>query len=117
VTLTIKGFRIAVLAVTDIWNQGSLARHPARPYVATRRRERGRGHRAQAPGDQEADAVIVSYHGGVEYDDQPRADTRALAELVMDYGGADVFLGHHPHVVRASSCATQAIFIALETSL
>jgi poly-gamma-glutamate synthesis protein (capsule biosynthesis protein) len=109
VTLTIKGLSNRVLAVTDIWNQGSLARHPARPYVATRR-PNAVAVTARKLGRPEADAVIVSYHGGVEYDDQP-LPTRALANLVMDYGAPMSFLGHHPHVFRASSCATQGLFL------
>ncbi|MCK6592866.1 MAG: CapA family protein [Polyangiaceae bacterium] len=113
VILTIKGFRIAVLAVTDIWNQGSLARHPARPYVAgadenalavTARRLRARG---------EADVILVSYHGGVEYMAQPLPGTRALARRVVDYG-ADLFLGHHPHVIQGIELRHgKAIFYSL----
>lgn len=113
VTFTIKGFRVAVLAVTDIWNQGSLARHPARPHVAaadenalavTARKLRARG---------DADVILVSYHGGVEYIDHPLPTTRALANRVIDYG-ADVFLGHHPHVVQGIELRRgRAIFYSL----
>jgi poly-gamma-glutamate synthesis protein (capsule biosynthesis protein) len=114
VTLTIKGFRIAVLAVTDIWNQGSLARHPARPYVARADANAVAVTARKLRANQEADAVIVSYHGGVEYDDHPVPDTRALASFVMDYGGADVFLGHHPHVVQGIELRHgRAIFYSL----
>jgi poly-gamma-glutamate synthesis protein (capsule biosynthesis protein) len=113
VTLEIKGFRIAVLAVTDIWNQGSLARHPARPYVAGADANALAVTARKLRADQKADAVIVSYHGGVEYMDHPLPDTRALANLVIDWG-ADAFLGHHPHVVQGIELRNgKAIFYSL----
>jgi poly-gamma-glutamate synthesis protein (capsule biosynthesis protein) len=43
------------------------------------------------------DFIVVSYHGGREYADRPDASTRSFAHAVLD-GGADLFLGHHPHV-------------------
>jgi poly-gamma-glutamate synthesis protein (capsule biosynthesis protein) len=45
----------------------------------------------------EADVVVVSYHGGNEYSEHASAATVAFARGVID-GGADLFLGHHPHV-------------------
>jgi poly-gamma-glutamate synthesis protein (capsule biosynthesis protein) len=47
----------------------------------------------------EADAVVVSLHWGVEYDQQPRAEDVALAHAIVD-AGALVVLGHHPHVLQ-----------------
>jgi hypothetical protein len=45
------------------------------------------------------DAVIVSLHWGVEFVDQPSdAETRFAYALVEN--GADLVLGHHPHVTR-----------------
>ena len=113
VTLTVDGFRIAFLAVTDIWNQGSLARHPARPYVANADLNALVVTVRKLKADQMADAVVVSYHGGVEYSDQPLADTRSLANLVID-AGADAFLGHHPHVLQGIELRHgKAIFYSL----
>jgi poly-gamma-glutamate synthesis protein (capsule biosynthesis protein) len=113
VTLDIEGFRVAVLAVTDIWNQGSLARHAARPYVASADANALAVTARKLKAEQKADAVIVSYHGGVEYAGDPLPDTRALANLVIDWG-ADVFLGHHPHVVQGIELRHgKAIFYSL----
>jgi poly-gamma-glutamate synthesis protein (capsule biosynthesis protein) len=99
VILDIKGFRVAVLAVTDIWNQGRLADHPGRYHVAIADpallSEAVRAARA-APG---VDAVVVSYHGGGEYIDGPMPRTRVIARAAID-AGADAVLGHHPHVVQ-----------------
>ncbi|MFN0158843.1 MAG: CapA family protein [Bacteroidota bacterium] len=44
-----------------------------------------------------ADFVVVSYHGGEEYTEKPTRRTTWLADQVV-MAGADLFLGHHPHV-------------------
>ena len=43
------------------------------------------------------DFILISYHGGGEYVDRPTAGTRAFAHGALE-AGADLFLGHHPHV-------------------
>ena len=43
------------------------------------------------------DFIIVSIHGGNEYADRPSAGMRKFSRAVLD-GGADLILGHHPHV-------------------
>jgi poly-gamma-glutamate synthesis protein (capsule biosynthesis protein) len=45
------------------------------------------------------DGVIVSLHWGVEFVDQPSAHDVRFAHALADQG-ADLVLGHHPHVVR-----------------
>lgn len=47
-----------------------------------------------------ADVVIVSIHWGVEYDKKPIPRIVKLAHDIIDYG-ADMILGHHPHVVQS----------------
>ncbi|MDC0743880.1 CapA family protein [Polyangium mundeleinium] len=97
--VTRRGFRLAFLAVTDVWNQGALSKHPGRAHVAGADREAlvraVRALRAQ----RDIDGIFVSHHGGEEYREDPLPGTRALAEAVID-AGADAFLGHHPHVVQ-----------------
>ncbi|HTN86184.1 MAG TPA: CapA family protein [Sorangium sp.] len=94
-----RGFRVAVLAVTGIWNQGSLWQHPAREFVAAAERD-GLAAAVRAARKQPGvDAVVVSYHGGTEYLDTPLPQARALASAAID-AGADAFLGHHPHVLQ-----------------
>jgi poly-gamma-glutamate synthesis protein (capsule biosynthesis protein) len=46
-----------------------------------------------------ADVVVVSYHWGVEYAEQPSARQRTLARAVID-AGADLVIGNHPHWVQ-----------------
>jgi gamma-polyglutamate biosynthesis protein CapA len=46
-----------------------------------------------------SDVVICSLHWGVEFVPHPAADEEALGRAIVD-AGADLVLGHHPHVVR-----------------
>ena len=46
-----------------------------------------------------ADYVIVSFHWGIELATSPNSEQRDLAHLAVD-SGADLVLGHHPHVVQ-----------------
>lgn len=94
-----QGFRLAILAVTDVWNQGALGKHPGRAFVASASSPELTAAIRAIRAEGRADAVVVSYHGGEEYRDDPLPNTRALAEAVID-AGADAFLGHHPHVVQ-----------------
>jgi len=48
---------------------------------------------------QAVDVVIVSIHDGLEYIDYPSRETMRLFRSVAD-AGANVVLGHHPHVVQ-----------------
>lgn len=45
------------------------------------------------------DLVIVSYHFGEEYQIEPNNYQRKYAKLAID-AGADLIIGHHPHVVQ-----------------
>lgn len=47
----------------------------------------------------QADYVIVSFHWGKEGTHQTDEHQRAIAHKVID-AGADVIIGHHPHVLR-----------------
>lgn len=48
---------------------------------------------------QKSDFVIVSLHQGIEYSDYPVPEHRSITEQLID-GGADLVLGHHPHVLQ-----------------
>ncbi|MFZ4619708.1 MAG: CapA family protein [Bacteroidota bacterium] len=43
------------------------------------------------------DVIVMSYHGGAEYIDQPIKKVKEFAEWCAD-NDVDLFLGHHPHV-------------------
>ncbi|NLF52300.1 MAG: CapA family protein [Leptolinea sp.] len=46
-----------------------------------------------------ADPLIISIHWGSEYQPSPAPRQRALASMLAN-AGADVIIGHHPHVVQ-----------------
>jgi len=48
---------------------------------------------------QTADLVIVSFHWGEEYVEQPNQRQIELAHLAID-SGADLIIGHHPHWIQ-----------------
>lgn len=97
VVVNVQGFRVAFVAATDIWNQGVLRNHPAKEYVARADPEEiaMQVRRARS----QADAVVVSYHGGSEYMEQPTQVTRKVLHAAID-AGADIVIGHHPHVAQ-----------------
>lgn len=48
---------------------------------------------------QQADFIIVSMHAGDEYDDKTNDSQISFAHSAID-AGADLVIGHHPHVVQ-----------------
>lgn len=47
----------------------------------------------------ESDVVIVAFHWGIEYTNQPTERQQKLAHLAVD-AGADLVLGNHPHWIQ-----------------
>ncbi|MFO0757912.1 MAG: CapA family protein [Byssovorax sp.] len=93
------GFRLAFLAVTDIWNQGLLHNHVGRDYVADADPDGLAAAVKAVRADPTVDAIAVSYHGGVEYTDAPIGRARQIHRMAID-AGADVVIGHHVHVIQ-----------------
>ena len=92
VEVKVKGVVFAFLACTDLMNgEGSSWRN----YVAAA--DTGRLFPAIRLAKQSADVVIVSFHGGEEYAVRPTRRVVEFARAVIG-AGADLFLGHHPHV-------------------
>lgn len=54
---------------------------------------------------EQADAVIVSFHWGEEYNHNETEEQRALARRAADMG-ADLIIGGHPHVVEGAEMLT-----------
>jgi poly-gamma-glutamate synthesis protein (capsule biosynthesis protein) len=92
------GLTLAFLAATDVWNQEGAVQSEARRYVAAAEASwlvpavRGLKQRG-------VDAVIVSIHAGEEYQPVPLKRVRKLHRLLVE-AGADLILGHHPHVLQ-----------------
>ena len=96
----VRGLKVAVLAYAVTKNSNmlldyALSEQTVRDFAATH------------------DVVIVSFHGGAEgrdvtrlpfaeeeYYGEPRGDVVRFARMVVD-AGADLVIGHGPHVVRA----------------
>ena len=101
VILERRGWRIGFFAVTRAWNPApdDFYGHPGSQYVAwgdpnwlypaiKALKESGR-----------VDLVIVSVHGGTEYQPEPRPSYQHFLEGLAD-AGADLVLAHHPHVLQ-----------------
>ena len=59
------------------------------------------GVAALAASRAQADVVIVSIHWGYEYELRPDPAQRDMAQAMLD-AGADLVIGHHPHVVQGT---------------
>ncbi|HET8900789.1 MAG TPA: CapA family protein [Holophagaceae bacterium] len=91
-----NGLKLAFLGFSDIFNN-DLDHNPSKPWV--RKLDLDAACAAVAEARKQADAVIVSVHWGIEdhHDPTPRQQ-EAAARLVA--AGADLILGHHPHVLQ-----------------
>jgi poly-gamma-glutamate synthesis protein (capsule biosynthesis protein) len=94
-TLRVRGKRVAIFAVTQVWNQPPFNTHEGQFYVAWASIELLKENIARAR--RENDIVILSYHGGGEYVEVPMQWTRVFVRDAMQLG-VDVIVGHHPHV-------------------
>lgn len=111
VSVEVRGLRVAVFAVTHIWNQGPMNEHPGRHHVAWADYSTLKPLIAEAKRDH--DVVLLSYHGGAEYVDAPMTWTRDFVRAVMR-AGVDVFVGHHPHVPQGVGWAdSRPVFYSL----
>ncbi|HYP91353.1 MAG TPA: CapA family protein, partial [Polyangiaceae bacterium] len=93
--LRVNGLRLALFAVTHVWNQPPFASHEARDFVAWADFEKLKAGIVAARRDN--DFVLVSYHGGEEYVHAPVERARRFLDAVMALG-VDAVIGHHPHV-------------------
>ena len=99
--LRVHGWRVAVFAATRTFNPApyTFATHPAAQHIAWADTAWLYPAIRQVKAARQADFVIVSVHGGVELDAEPRAWQRVLFRGAID-AGADLVLGHHPHVLQ-----------------
>ena len=95
--LNVDGRRIAVLARTSvIVNSPSYAERD-QPGVAYLDIEETK--RSIAVSNRNADIVILLMHWGLENYSYPSPDQRQMAKELIG-AGADIILGHHPHVLQ-----------------
>ncbi len=98
-----NGLRIAILGyVLPFW---SITHFSTRMWAATAAKAGlAIGTPASVAADvaaarRQADVVIVTFHGGVEYHTGPNPAARRFAKAAVDAGAALV-IGHHPHVLQ-----------------
>lgn len=93
-----EGIRFAFLAYNDQnlvpQSYGAEENHAGTTFM-----DIGEMTKAIAEARQKADLVIVSMHSGVEYADEPTTTQTNFARAAID-AGADLVVGHHPHVVQ-----------------
>ena len=90
-----RGWRLALLGFSAV--RSSVFAGEARPGVAEASVEAVQAAVAAAVPD--ADAVIVVFHFGVEYDATPTGEQRTLAHAAVD-AGATLVVGHHAHTLQ-----------------
>lgn len=97
-----NGLRIAFLAYTELWfcytkDNRDVDATESRPGVAPLREDVLVEDVARAKAD--SDFVVVSCHWGEEYKHYPNQTQQHFAE-VATAAGANLVLGHHPHVLQ-----------------
>jgi poly-gamma-glutamate synthesis protein (capsule biosynthesis protein) len=94
--LEVRGRKIALFAVTHLWNDSPFERHQGKHHVAWASPKR------LVPLLEHArrtnDIVLLSYHGGAEYQDAPAPPARRFFKDIMQRKLVDAIIGHHPHV-------------------
>ena len=98
VTVERAGWRIGLVAATTYVNNSPGAGDPALPLYRTRDLPRRLLPRLVAARD-DHDLLIVLLHWGQEFTDDPDDFQRVTARRLLD-GGADLVIGHHPHVLQ-----------------
>ncbi|MFK7985903.1 MAG: CapA family protein [Sandaracinaceae bacterium] len=91
-----NGLRVAFVAFTVI-----LQGHPGtrRPDVRIATWDERRARLVLASARENADIVVASMHWGLGYRHEDRSEQRSRAQRLIRYG-ADVVLGHGPHVLQ-----------------
>ncbi len=93
----VRGTRVAMIAWVS-YAPADFAAGDARPGVAYLD-DLDRMARQIEAAKEQADAVVGRLHGGREYEPLPTAQQQMAARRAVD-AGADLVLGHHPHVLQ-----------------
>ncbi|HOQ98667.1 MAG TPA: CapA family protein [Anaerolineae bacterium] len=94
----VNGLRLAFLACNAVPDPDD---NPSDSGWAPARWDQEEALAAIAAARAQADAVIVSVHWGYEYELRPDPAQRDAALSLLD-AGADLVVGHHPHVVQGT---------------
>jgi len=101
VILERRGWRIGFFAVTRAWNPApdDFYGHPGSRFVAWGDPNWLYPAIKALKASGMVDLVIVSVHGGTEYQPEPKPSYQRFLEGLAD-AGADLVLAHHPHVLQ-----------------
>ena len=108
----VKGVKIGFLAYTDLYPQSFRA---GKNYagISDFNLEKIIKEISSAKASSTADLIFVSLHWGDEYVSQPNETQKNIAQKLVE-AGADVIVGHHPHVVQSfEGYKTGLIFYSL----
>jgi poly-gamma-glutamate synthesis protein (capsule biosynthesis protein) len=98
-TVNTKGWRVALVAVTALSNSLASPGKPALPYIPLNQNVPG----VLAPVIEKAradhDLVVIFIHWGVADVDHPAHPRLKASRELIDLG-ADLVIGHHPHVLQ-----------------
>ncbi|KMY54116.1 capsular biosynthesis protein [Bacillus sp. FJAT-27231] len=105
----VNGVRVATLGFTDTFTSGSIATSEQNGLLSTnpdvlfemivKAKDSKQGN---------ADLVVVNVHWGQEYDTEASPRQKALAKAMVD-AGADIIIGHHPHVLQSFDVYKQGV--------
>ena len=93
-----NGLRVGFLAYTDLPTDG-VVRLADRPTIAGLNPDELPVQIKSAR--KRCDVLVVSFHWGVEYMKRPTERQQHIAHVCID-NGADLVLGHHPHVLQTT---------------
>ncbi len=91
------GLKIGLVGITQYTNGLSLPENSELEIIYTS--ETDTIERKIKAAAESCDAVVVNVHWGSEYTTTPSQDQRNLAKQMASWG-ADVIIGHHPHVLQ-----------------
>ncbi|QOS90628.1 CapA family protein [Peribacillus sp. JNUCC41] len=97
----VNGMRVATLGFTDVYGKDAVPKSNKAGILNTnpdllfemieKAKDAKQGN---------ADLVVVNVHWGIEYSTSTTARQTDLAKAIID-AGADVIIGHHPHVLQS----------------
>jgi len=91
-----EGLTVGIVGLTSTHPEAAWA-GPSKPGVAYSDFDRMAGIVGRAKA--RCDVLVVSFHGGTELAEDANDIQKAVAHAAID-AGADLFLGHHPHVLQ-----------------
>jgi gamma-polyglutamate biosynthesis protein CapA len=94
--LEVQGIRVAFVGFCEFVPERAFPRDD-RPTILFAEEETVR--RVVSAARPQADVVIASFHWGIEFDSRPTEFQKGLARAAVE-SGADIVLGHHPHVLQ-----------------